>query len=175
MSSLYWSGTVDLTGDGVPEIVRREGERAAIYQDGDERPVWESPPDWRVADLALGDPNDDGREELLLALYKPSGPGGGESSHPFVLGYRGGTYRVLWGGSAVSEPLLEVELGDLDGDGVQELVALEESAVSVWRWHGWGFALLWRSPTGSYRDLALIPQEGGTRIITFAARYIQTE
>jgi poly-gamma-glutamate synthesis protein (capsule biosynthesis protein) len=165
VSGRFWSGKVDLTGDGIPEIVRRQGEMVAIYEG--RSPVWESPPDWRVVDLALGDPNDDGRNELLLALDK-SLPGGGESSHPFILGYRGGTYRVLWGGSAVIEPLLEVELGDLDGDGVQELVVLEETAVSVWRWHGWGFALLWRSPEGAYRDLVLIPQEDGTRIISVA-------
>ena len=49
---------------------------------------------------------------------------------------------------------------DLTGDGVQELIMLEERgdgcAVTVWRWHGWGFSLMWRSPPGRYRDLALI-------------------
>jgi poly-gamma-glutamate synthesis protein (capsule biosynthesis protein) len=171
-SGLFWSGRVDLTGDGVPEIVRRQRERAAIYQDGSL--VWESPPDWRVVDLALGDPNDDGRNELLLALRKPL-PGGGESSHPFILGYRGGRYRVLWGGSATSEPLLEVELGDVDGEGVPELVVLEERGVSVWRWHGWGFALLWRSPEGEYQDLVLIPHEDGSQSISLAVKFVPEE
>jgi hypothetical protein len=143
----------------------------AIFQDG--RQAWQSPPDWRVVDLALGDPNDDGRDELLLALSRPLTTGG-ESSHPFVLGYRGGAYRVLWGGSAVSAPILEVELGDLDGNGVQELVVLEQGeaadrrAVSVWRWHGWGFSRLWHSPSGRYQDLVLIPQDDGTQIISLA-------
>jgi hypothetical protein len=65
-----------------------------------------------------------------------------------------------------------VELGDLDGDGVQELVVLEEageaSTVAVWRWHGWGFSLAWRSPPGSYRDLTLLPGEGGGWVISVA-------
>ena len=170
ITGLFWSGQGDLTGDGLPEKIRREAERVAIYQD--ERQVWQSPTEWRVVDLAVGDPNNDGRTELLLAIYK-SLPEGGESSHPFIIGYRGGTYRVLWGGSGVSDPILEVELGDVNGDGVQELVALEDHGpsdqrtISVWRWHGWGFSLLWRSPTGPFRDLALIPRvEVGAKLIS---------
>jgi hypothetical protein len=86
-------------------------------------------------------------------------------SQPFVVGYRRGAYRLLWAGSAVADPIREVELGDVDVDGVQEMVVLEErgdaQAVTVWRWHGWGFSLSWRSPPGRYRDLALIPQGAG--------------
>jgi hypothetical protein len=87
------------------------------------------------------------------------------TSHPFVVGYRGGRYRELWGGSPVHAPILEVELGDLDGDGLEELAAIEapidDSAryVTVWRWHGWGFSLVWRSPPGEYHDLILLPAE----------------
>jgi len=161
-SGLFWSGAIDLTGDGRPEIIRRQGQAVEIYQDG--QAAWRSPPEWRVLDLALGDPNDDGRYELLLALEKP-GPSGNMTNHPFILGYRGGSYRLLWGGSPVSAPLLEVELGDLDGDGVAELAAIEASQdgiaryVTVWRWYGWGFSLLWRSPPGEYHDLTILPAE----------------
>jgi len=163
-TGLFWAGEIDLTGDGVPERVRRAGEQVIIYRDGVE--VWRSPAEWRVTDLALGDPNDDGRGELLLALWKQD-TAGVLRSHPFIIGYREGAYRPLWGGSAVSDPIHEVELGDVDGDNVQELIVLEEQgdgldrAVTVWRWHGWGFSLVWRSPLGRYRDLALIPGEAG--------------
>jgi poly-gamma-glutamate synthesis protein (capsule biosynthesis protein) len=166
-SGLFWGGQVDLTGDGVPEHVRRVGESVLVYDDADE--VWRSPPEWRVVDVALGDPNDDGRDELLLALWK-AGLDGLETpspekehaprSHPFIVGYRGGTYRALWGGSAVGNPIHEVELGDVDDDRSQELVVLEgdaerERVISVWRWHGWGFSMMWRSEPGAYRDLLL--------------------
>jgi poly-gamma-glutamate capsule biosynthesis protein CapA/YwtB (metallophosphatase superfamily) len=163
-TGLFWAGEIDLTGDGTPERVRRAGERVMIHRDGVE--VWQSPPEWRVADLALGDPNDDGRGELLLALWKQDAAGA-LRSHPFIVGYREGMYRLLWGGSAVSDPIHEVELGDVDGDGVQELIVLKERgdaldrAVTVWRWHGWGFSLMWQSPPGRYRDLALIPGGDG--------------
>jgi poly-gamma-glutamate synthesis protein (capsule biosynthesis protein) len=166
-SGLFWGGRADLTGDGVPEHVRRVGEQVVVHGDGTE--VWRSPAEWRVVDVALGDPNDDGRDELLLALWK-TGLDGLETpsperedvprSHPFIIGYRGGVYRTLWGGSAVEMPILEVELGDVTGDGKQELIVLEVvdrlgRTVSVWRWHGWGFSLVWRSEPGPYRDLAL--------------------
>ncbi len=161
-SGIFGSGAIDLTGDGLPEIIRRQGEAVEVLQGG--RSVWRTPPDWRVRDLALGDPNDDGRFELLLALDK-AGPGGEATSHPFIVGYRRGTYRDLWGGSPVHAPLLEVELGDLDGDGLEELAAIEASTdgstrcVTVWRWHGWGFSLVWRSAPGKYRDLILLPAD----------------
>jgi hypothetical protein len=173
MPGLFWSSQIDLTGDGVPEKIHRSEQCVTIYQDNQQ--VWQSPPEWQVADLALGDPNDDGRAELILALYKP-GPFGRETSHPFIIGYRGGMYRILWGGSPARDPILELELGDVTGDGVQELIILEESStdnqrfVSVWRWHGWGFSQLWRSQRGFYRDLTLIPGKiGGQQTISVSA------
>lgn len=153
------AGEIDLTGDGVPEQVQLVEEQVIVFRDGVE--VWRGLPQWQVVDLALGDPNDDGRGELLLALLKPDAEGV-PRSHPFIVGFREGAYRVLWGGSAVFDPIYEVELGDVDGDGVQELIVLEgqgkglDRAVTVWRWHGWGFSLVWRGPPGRYRDLALI-------------------
>jgi hypothetical protein len=163
-TALFWAGEIDLTGDGMSEQVRRIGKQVVVYRDGVE--VWRSLPEWQVVDLALGDPNDDGRGELLLAFWKPN-TAGVPRSHLFIIGYREGLYRTLWGGSEVGDPIHEVELGDVDGDGVQELIVLEERdgglerAVAIWRWYGWGFSLVWRSSEGRYRDLMLIPGRVG--------------
>ena len=170
-SGVFWGGRVDLTGDGIPEHVRRVCDRVIIYSDGEE--VWRTPDTWWVEDVALGDPNDDGRRELVLALWKPGldglEPPSDRKEHtlrsrPFIIGYRGGVYRTLWGGSAVADPIHEVALGDVDGDGAEELLVLEapdpgapERRLAVWRWHGWGFSLIWRSETGRFSDLVVDP------------------
>lgn len=155
---IFSSGESDLDGDGKPEQVSLQAGH--VHIEGGGLPAWDSPPEWQVTDLALGDVNNDGRQEVLLALRKPDSSGV-LLSHPFVLGYREGEWRLLWGGSAVSDPIQEVAMGDVDGDGLQELVVLEArhdgsgQAVSVWRWHGWGFSQVWRSEAGNYRNLRL--------------------
>jgi hypothetical protein len=161
-----------MTGDGRPEQVRREGEQIVIYSEGVE--AWRGLPEWRVVDIALGDATDDGRLEAILALWKED-EAGVPRSHPFIIAHRGGRYTLLWGGSAVAFPIHELELGDVTGDGVNNLVVIEETAdgqrraISVWRWHGWGYTLLWRSPPGRYRDLVLLPGVDGQAAVISAA------
>jgi hypothetical protein len=159
---------VDLTGDGLPEEIGFEANSLTVLKDGIR--VWQSPPAWIVVDYALGDPNDDGRSEILVALWKP-GDDGILRSHPFIVGFRGGRYKTIWGGSAVTYGIHELLLADLDGDGRQELIVLESvdpeagpgatlRTLSVWDWHGWGFNLRWRSKPGQYSDLSLAPSVG---------------
>jgi poly-gamma-glutamate synthesis protein (capsule biosynthesis protein) len=164
---LFYAGQVDLTGDGLPETVRREGERITIYEKGSV--VWRSPAAWRVVDAALGDPNDDGRYEVMLAIWQED-EAGYERSQPYILGHRGGVYTLLWGGRPVVDPIRELAVGDVEGDGSDELVVIEEmadglaQAVAVWRWTGWTFSLVWRSQYGCYRDLILV--EGNQTLIS---------
>ncbi|MDT8305115.1 MAG: CapA family protein [Anaerolineae bacterium] len=169
-SGLFWSGEIDLTGDGEPELVRRAAEQVTIYSEGSA--VWQSPAEWRVVDAALGDPNDDGRAEILLALRR-SDTEGYERSQPYIVGYRGGEYQVLWGGRAVVAPILEVELGDVNGDGAEELVVLEAQSegttIGVWRWQGWSFSLVWRSEPGQFRNLLLQPVDDRMLLVVEAS------
>lgn len=161
-AGIFRSGRSELTGDQQLEDIRLEDHRLTIRSAG--MPDWQSPLEWHILDLALGDPDSDGRGDLVLAMEKADNQGQVQS-HPFVIGYRGGVYRTVWGGSAVRDPLKEVELGDLDSDGQVELVVLEQErggkgrAVTVWRWHGWGFSLDWRSAYAEYEDLRLSGRE----------------
>ena len=168
VSGLFWSGAIDLTGDGENEIIRRAGERVTIYQEG--TAVWASPFEWRVIDAALGDPNDDGRFELLLAIWQMDNEGH-ERSQPYIIGYRDGEYKLIWGGRPLARPISEVELGDIDGDGKQELITIEANAVAVWRWQGWNFSLMWRSENGRYHNLVLMEENGRLFISTAKDNY----
>ncbi len=158
-SSTFFSGQIDLTGDGLPETIRRQGEQITIYEQG--TAVWQSPTAWRVVDVALGDPNDDGRYEIMLAIWQKDADGY-ERSQPYIIGHRRGRYDLLWGGRPVADPILELAVGDVDGDGSNELVVIEElaggsaQALSVWRWAGWTFSHVWRSEIGAYSDLFLV-------------------
>ena len=209
----FEAGSIDLTGDGLAEQVRLIDNQIIVQPSFEvilttstttvslAHELWRSPPDWRVVDVALGDPNDDGRGEIMLAMWKPvrgqdatiSRPSHDEGlrpshdeglrpshdeglrSHPFIIGYREGVFRTLWGGSAAVRPLREIELGDVDGDGTQELIVLEEGGpdgertVAVWGWHGWGFSLMHRSPPGCYHDLVLMAGQGGTAALISVA------
>jgi hypothetical protein len=66
--------------------------------------------------------------------------------------------------------LRAAQLGDLDGDGAEELIVLEDQGdaqtLAVWRWQGWSFSLVWRSDNGRYRDLALLPGSDEQLLIT---------
>ena len=162
VSGLFWSGEADLTGDGLPEQIQRQADQVFVYQDG--KQVWITPGSWKVVDLALGDPDFDGRQEMMMAFWRADKTGV-LRSHPFLVGFREGSYHETWGGSGVSDPILELELGDVDGDGIQELVVLEQrksgkQAVTVWDWHGWGFSLKWRSQEGNFNNLRVVPGDG---------------
>lgn len=55
-------------------------------------------------------------------------------------------------------PIRELELADLDGDKIEELIVLEErnsneQAITVWRWREWYFQNGWSSPLGQYSKL----------------------
>jgi hypothetical protein len=169
----FREGVIDLTGDGISEIVRREDNRLFIFQDGVK--IWSSNPSWQVVDAALGDPNDDGRNDIMVALWKPD-QDGVLTSHPFIVGYRGGLIKTIWGGSAVAYGIHELLLADVDGDGVQELIVIESAhpgegleallrTLSVWDWHGWGFTLRWRSEPGRFCNLGFAPDPSGGIII----------
>lgn len=180
----------DLDGDGSPETVSLAGTRAVIASGGN--PVWISPQAWQVRSASLADLNHDRRWEVALLVWRPFQPwpvdrflpyGGringfhnvaGQSCHLILIGWAGKAYREVWAGSALAQPLLSVSAADLDGDGWQELIALESdyhatphepaSALTVWEWNGFGFDLLNRQ-AGPFRSVELRSSPAGPSFI----------
>jgi len=154
-----------------------EGSLTVVHQG---QQVWRSDPSWDVRQFLLADVNNDGQREVAFVLWKPYRlepailyetfhfPSLWEEdslrNHLFVYGWRDGTWQELWCSSPVEYPIIQIYVADTDGDVSNELVILEGNytapddgarQVSVWRWHGWGFTLQWRSSAGIYDDLLL--------------------
>jgi hypothetical protein len=154
-----------------------------------------TPADWRVTAATLADATGDGEPEWVLLVRRPwrdwpiqkwtSVPSpiagfhdaAGDSCHLILLDPASG--REVWAGSALPAPLLALAVGDVDGDGINEVVTLEgdydagwdgpASHLDVWQWNGFGFSLEWRSPEGVFRQLFLI-NTGDGEIPRIAAR-----
>jgi hypothetical protein len=150
-----------------------------VYRDG--HIAWTSDPTWDVRQFVVADVDNDGEQEAAVVLWKPfhrephivydtyGFPSpceeGSLRNHLFVYGWRDHEWKPLWCSSPIADPILELAVEDVDGDGANELVVLEGSYgdaldaparhVAVWQWNGWGFVLQRRSPAAQYENLSL--------------------
>ena len=155
------------------------------------------PPSWHVRAALQADLTRDGLPECVLLVWRPwedwpimkwsdtpspitaNRDARGDSSHIILIEPKpsGDGYRELWAGSALALPITHIAAGDVDGDGWNELVALEGDYasgrygparhVAVWRWNGFGFTLEWRGPSGRFVALALadLDRDGAVEIL----------
>ncbi len=184
------SDQADIDRDGILEQLQLKDSRVEIYSAG--KLTWKSPDGWQVVQASFSDLNHDGLPEVTLLVLRPFQPwpidrylphGGriqdfhnynGMSCHLILIGWQQDAIHELWAGSALADPLQQFIAADLDGDGRQELLALERSyndsssppsrAITAWEWNGFGFTLLARQP-GRYRDLTVLRQGADNRII----------
>jgi hypothetical protein len=179
----------DFDGNGHPETLMLSGGRASVLSEGGV--AWESPATWEVIQAEIADLNHDGHPEATLLVWRPFQPwpidrwlpvggrtsdfhdSGGDSCHLILVGWARGGYREVWAGSAMVEPVTTFATADLDGDGPQELVALEATyeesrsaparALKVWEWNGFGFTIV-SEVEGKFDQLAII-RVGSGRIL----------
>lgn len=138
------------------------------------------PETWDVRASVLADVTGDSVPEWTLLVWRPwrdwaiqawvPAPSpitdfydaAGDSCHIILLDPSG---HEIWAGSALPAPFVEIAVGDVDGDGQNELVTLEgnyaagrerpATHINIWRWNGFGFSLAHRSPPGRWRALCL--------------------
>ncbi len=170
----------DLDGDNLPECLIFEGQTLQITNCNG-HVFWQSPHDWNVSEALIADMDHDGSNEVVLLVWRAFRPwptdqfmphGGriqnhqnieGQSCQLILIGWQKGAYREIWAGSALANPISNIRAADLDGDGLIELVALENDydsnnkrgQITVWRWVGFVFSLLNRSES-RWERLAII-------------------
>ena len=167
-----------------------EGVRVKVCAEDSADATWQSPAGWLVKEIVFSDLNLDGQEELSLLVWRPFQPwpvdrflpNGGRiasfhdehnmSCHLILIGLVDGKIRELWAGSALVDPIRELRATDLDGDGLQELAALEyaydadplRASLTVWSWNGFGFSLQARQ-AGRFSSLLVLPAESGNVLL----------
>lgn len=185
-----------LHDDSVIPLVASPPDRQVALSDGACRRVTSSPlppvpPAWRVTSSTLADVTGDGLAEWVLIVWRPwrdwpiqdwsPAPSpiagfhdaAGDSCHLILLDARDG--RQVWAGSALPAPLLAAAVGDLDGDGQNELAALEgdyhtgrdgpATRVDVWKWNSFGFTLERQSPPAILHQLCLTDANGDSILV----------
>lgn len=155
----------DLDTGGPPETLALTRAVATIRTGSQIR--WQSPPAWRVEQASITDLNRDGVAEVTLLVWRPFKPwpvdawlpnGGrindfhdsnGMSCHIILIGWKQGSFREVWAGSAMADPVQNFAAADLAGNGREYLITLESRyddppssparRVKVWEWNGFGF------------------------------------
>lgn len=118
---------LDVEGDGDLEIVYGDGQWGEVYTwDPRVRALeWSVPnPEHGVTDVAVGDTDGDGVNELLWAAgYTSSGP-------DYLYVASTATHEVEWRSQDVRGPFRALDFGDVDHDGEPELLYVSASSDS---------------------------------------------
>ena len=152
---------------------------------------WRSGETWKVREAISADLNRDGRNELIMVVWRPFKPwpidsvmphsgrinefhdNRGNSCHLILVGWDGHEYRELWAGSSLIDPVFNIRAADLDADGNLELVAIEgrydslnkTGNLTVWDWNGFGFRLRDRVK-GSFSDYGIVSTNQSVLILS---------
>jgi len=160
---------VDLTGDGLPELVLAGEEGVGLFA----LPAPAGGTRWQLASrlpplpapvtaVGGGDVTSDGVPELAV--------GTGNAGSIYVFAWTGRRWTLLGQTPYVWSPVRSLEVGDLDGDGRNELIAVTgagELVVFGWRQRSWH--TLFRSPAAwspvLHARLADVTGEGRPQLV----------
>ncbi len=140
----------DLDNDGADELVVLV-DRRAVATDG-AAVLLETPEEWSVSDVLVGDVDGDGLPEVALVVWKRGSYGDarpfwveedeGYSQHIFIYRWRDGLLHPVWMSSEMPVEGASVSLVD----GRTFLIVGTDGRITLWEWQGWGLALVDRDP-----------------------------
>jgi hypothetical protein len=136
----------DVNGDGVPDIIAislcvsgsncesGNGTVGVLLGNGDgtfQPVVTYSSGGYLARSVAIGDVNGDGYPDLVVANECQSGPGTCNGEVSVLLGNGNGTFQAAVPYSSGGAPTESVAIGDLTGDGIQDVVAINQNGIGV--------------------------------------------
>ncbi len=162
--------TGDVTNDGIPQLLaisgngeidsgQRHGEFLLVCDasaEADIKKLGYIPPDkiHNRIDLAgikplkvqLGDINGDDLNEIAICVYKTAKFHPVMAKRPFFFNLVQGNLIPVWLGSRLSRPFDDYILNDIDADGIDEIISIEQLengnwVVAVYNWSGFGFEM----------------------------------
>jgi hypothetical protein len=147
---------IDLNRDGKTEslVLNAKHEPALAIYHGKTK-IWSGiPRRWKPWKMTTGDVDGDGKREIILGVRKSTRFLRFEHNCLFVWGFDGKVATKKWLGSSLSKPFSDFLLSDIDNDGEDELIALEQKrggkkCVVVYSWIGFGFGADWQ--TGDWK------------------------
>jgi len=164
----------DVNNNGVEERYSLKDGQLSVWEEGGFS--WKSPDDWWIDDYRVADIDRKEGKEIVFSAWKSGSFGTSKpfwveeddmsvKNHLFVYAVDEKKVRSVWGSSNLPRPNTAFEIEDVDMDGKNELVVIEEDYagtgkdggyVAVWKWNGWGFANEWRSDWGRYSSLDVV-------------------
>jgi len=158
----------DLDNDGNDKILLITGQKGASFGDslvildfdGGFREIYQQSfqvlNPWKVQ---TADVDGDGRKEISLGVYKESQFHPVMAKRPFLYDWHDHDIVPKWQGSRLSRPFDDYIFADLDGNGRDELIAIErlesgEKVLQAYSWKGFGFEGVGESPP--FKDIQSI-------------------
>lgn len=116
---------------------------------------------WKVE---VCDVDGDGIKEVSMGVYKKAQFHPVMAKRPFIYNWHGDDISPKWRGSRLSRPFEDYIFADIDGDGLDEIISIENledkrKVVSSYRWKGFGFER--RAESKQYEEILSIQRVNG--------------
>ncbi len=168
----------DLDKDGIEEELYLVGEKGSVYgkylvirsKDKETGKYdLEALKPWKVM---VTDVDGDGMKEISVGVFKTTKFHPEMAKRPFIYNWDKGGISPKWLGSTLSRPFDDYIFADIDGDGMEELIAIEllsdgHKVLNSYKWKGFGFEGIGESR--NFEDItALKKQASGETGISMA-------